>query len=181
MNARSAFNVLPANLWRRVATVGKVTPELARFFSLPKQRTLPLLKLTPAVQRNRKLVNRSKIMSYFSAPSKFGVLDVHNPAAYKNKEWKYYFRPSQSTFVFFNTKNGPPVLINKKTGERLPNSKQKYIHLMNRLGLDPDFRFNLKPRHPKHHTWNAYLRRLREAPRPDIHHKCKIQYDQCHS
>lgn len=176
-NQRGASTILPRNMWRELSTAAnsKTRASLARIFGLPKQMYLPVLKRSPVVSREHHVLNRSRIMKYPGYIGNSQPLDFHFPAAYKNKEWKYYFSPTRNVFVFYNTKNGPPIFINKKTGARDPNSQQKYTRFMNRIGMNPHFRFNLISRKPLHDTWNAYLRRLREAPREDIHGKVNLK------
>jgi len=136
------------------------------------------MKLTPVISREHHILNRSTIARYSLPESgRYLLLDRLNPVAYKNKTWKYYFRPTKETVVFFNSKNGPPFFINKKTGTRITN---KYNQFMQRAGLDANFRYSLKTRNPSTHTWDAYLRRIREAPRPNTRGAKNAKYNAIH-
>ena len=51
---------------------------------------------------------------------------------------------------------------------------------MQRAGLDPNFRYTLKSRNPHTHTWDAYLRRIRETPRPNTRGAKNAKYNAIH-
>lgn len=74
------------------------------------------------------------------------IIDRILPIAYKNRNWRFYeIYPGGSRVVFYNTENGQPFGIHKRTG----------VRIRPRLIGQPIKRFSRKTRN----TWENYLKR----------------------
>ena len=155
--ARGARNVLPANIWSKIASMSpSVRATLAR--------TIP-----GVVKRNTRVINRSKIMSY-AVPNAgkiklTGGVNRMNPAALKNTQWKYFLPYTKNHTIFYNTKNGPGFMINKKSGKRVPVPKRAVMAGNNTLNVVANrYRNRLSVRKATN-TWNAYVKRVGKGTR----------------
>ena len=137
--ARPARNVFPAHVWQFIAARANASTRAALARAMPG-----------VVSRQRyPVLNRSRKMSY-KVPKgglyKLTALDKKNPAAYKDRTWRYYIPQYGRDYYFFNTLNGPAFTISRKTGLRRPAPV-----------------FPNEPKKPRqaNHTWNSYLKRVK--------------------
>jgi len=110
----------------------------------------------PVPRTRYPVINRSRAAA--KAPRlrmSTNIIDKYFPIAYKNNAWRFYspvyVGGRFGYFLFFNTRNGQPFLINKKTGQR------KNVPL--RYGVIHPAEHRIWPR-KNIHTWNAYMKRL---------------------
>jgi hypothetical protein len=153
-------NSLPRNIWRKIGNSSspKERATLARVFGLPKQN-LPILRRSPVVSRNHRVVNRSRATAKPIKVAKEGLskltnLNRINPAAYKNSTWRYYIPLTRHHAYFSNSANGPLFMINTKTGARK--------NVPARLAIPIN-----TPRKTRKasNTWNEYLKRAEAGRR----------------
>lgn len=149
---RGARNVLPANIWSKIASMNPtVRATLAR--------TIPGI-----VKRNTRVINRRKNMSY-NVPNAgkiklTGGVNRTNPAALKNTQWKYFLPYTKNHTIFYNTKNGPGFMINKKSGKRVPVPKRAVIAGNRTLNVVANMYRNRLSARKATNTWNAYVKRV---------------------
>lgn len=95
-----------------------------------------------------------------------GHFNLIGPGVYKNKHWLYFYHggePNEAVW-FFNSKIGPPFLINRKTGKRRPVSYYRGSNNVKNLPL--------RKRSTKYNTWNSYVKRA-----VNFLHKKKNQFN----
>ena len=153
---------LPPNMLRAIAA--QATPEVRRALSrataVPR-RQMPIgLAVTkvglPVVPRNRPPpINRSHATAKPVRLSKRFTMGINKfvPIAYKNKNWRFYSHLNRNQIIFFNTRNGAPFMIHKKTGARIPLAPRAAWVTANNLA-----RIHKHPRRPKN-TWDEYMKR----------------------
>lgn len=165
---QAARNVLPKEVWQAIAQ------------TLNARSRASLARAIPGVvTRNRRVLVRSLATAkplkvpivLQNVPKKQTLLNIINPVAYKNTQWRYYkpytyqygHYPAYRAF-FYNTANGEPFMINNKTGRRKPVPARVVVEgnlPMNQIARG---RRNLRPRKTIH-TWNAYMKRAGAAQR----------------
>jgi len=165
---QAARNVLPKEVWQAIAQ------------TLNARSRASLARAIPGVvTRNRRVLVRSLATAkplkvpvvLRTVPKKQALLNIINPVAYKNTQWRYYkpytyqygHYPAYRAF-FYNTANGEPFIINNKTGRRKPVPARVVVEgnlPMNEIARG---RRNLRPRKTIH-TWNAYMKRAGAAQR----------------
>jgi hypothetical protein len=111
----------------------------------------------PLIPTNRPPpINRSRAMAKPLRSLKSYVLGINRivPVAYKNRNWRFYSQLNRGQIIFFNTRNGAPFMIHKKTGERIPLAPRAAWVTANNLA-----RIYKQPRRPRN-TWNEYMKRM---------------------
>jgi len=83
-------------------------------------------------------------------------IDKRIPLAYKNTSWKYYIN-SGDAFLFYNSKNGRPFMIDKRNGARKP-VHARFMYLNN----VPKNRLHVRK---SNDTWHNYLKRANKTGR----------------
>lgn len=147
------------------AIAAQASPEVRRALraatSVPR-RQMPIgLAVTkvgrPLIPKNRPPpINRSIATAKPVRSLKSYVLGINRvvPIAYKNRNWRFYSQLNRGQIIFFNTRNGAPFMIHKKTGARIPLAPRAAWVTANNLA-----RIYKHPRKPKN-TWNEYMKRM---------------------
>lgn len=116
-------------------TLRRTFKNAAYYVSLPK--TPKINPLTSWYRIKRKLPVQMKLLA--STNERLN----RNPKAYLNTRWR--FASLGNTNIFYNTLNGEPFMINKKSGQRKRVPRRIIRHLIPRTNA---------------HTWNAYTKRV---------------------
>lgn len=154
---------LTANMLREIAA--RASPRTRRAMraatSIPRRQMpigLAVTKVGPSIipRLRPPPINRSRatakpaggLKRYMSGINKFV------PVAYKNRNWRFYSQLNGGQVIFFNTRNGAPFMIHKKTGARIPLKPRAAWVTANNLARIPKI-----ARRPKS-TWNDYIKRV---------------------
>jgi hypothetical protein len=141
------FSRLTHRYTRRTEPIGlsatKIGPR-----TLPPRRTV--INRSRTAQRPYKISQQEVGYKFKMTPINYKV-----PVAYKNTKWTYYDPGHRHHVIFFNTINGPPFMIDPKTGARKPVPPRVYFY------GGTEFRKKRK----ESNTWNAYLKRAEKASR----------------
>lgn len=156
-----ARNVIPKEVWQAIAQTlnAKSRASLARALPgvVPKNRRV--------LVRSRATAKPLKIQA--TGSTKLIRLNTVNPVAYKNTQWRYYIPYTKYHTFFYNTTNGEPFMINRKSGQRKPVPARSGVQgnlpmneiARGRLGL-----LKVVARNSTN-TWNAYMKRAGAAQR----------------
>jgi hypothetical protein len=94
-----------------------------------------------------------------------GGVNRTNPAALKNTQWKYFLPYTKNHTIFYNTRNGPGFMINKKSGKRVPVPKRAVMAGNNTLNVVANRYRNRLSARKATNTWNAYVKRVGKGTR----------------